>query len=331
MILSIIIPVFKVEKYVRKTLESIYAQKDYLSDVEVIIVNDGTPDNSMKIVSDYKGKIPNLLIVNQENCGLSCARNTGLSNANGKYVWFVDSDDWVAEHSIEMIKDEVNSRGNIDVFCFKIMKYDEEGNSIGIKFFPYQSTQVLKGTDFFLSEIGCTPMQQYVIRRNFIVDSKLLFAKGIVHEDVEFAPKMLMLTDNVCVIPQISYCYLVRYGDNITGSKTINESRLKSLLYILKEYIELEDEESLSVKHKCVLKVQRTLIYMIYGFSDVSQIKENYLDAFSVNQVRTYKSVIRRNIRNDYQDASKLFYDILFLISPLLYKRFVITRYALRS
>lgn len=82
--LSIIIPVYKVEKYIRKTLESILNQQYDDNVVEVIVVNDGTPDNSMTIVNEFKVRINNLIIVNQDNKGLSGARNTGLAKAKGE-------------------------------------------------------------------------------------------------------------------------------------------------------------------------------------------------------------------------------------------------------
>ena len=92
MILSIIIPVYKVEKYVRKTLESVFSENFSDNEVEVIVVNDGTPDRSMDIVNEFVSH-KSLRIINQENQGLSGARNTGIKAAKGKYVWFVDSDD----------------------------------------------------------------------------------------------------------------------------------------------------------------------------------------------------------------------------------------------
>ena len=98
--LSIIIPVYKVEKYIRDTLQSIYRQQYDENLFEVIVINDGTPDDSMRIVAEFTNKHANLHIINQKNQGLSCARNAGLKIAQGEYVWFVDSDDTVTEESI---------------------------------------------------------------------------------------------------------------------------------------------------------------------------------------------------------------------------------------
>ena len=101
--LSIIIPVYKVEKYIARCLDSIFNQKVDDSLIEVIVVNDGTPDNSMQIVNSYVAMHRNLTIINQENQGLSVARNVGLAKATGDYVWFVDSDDWLVEDAFSIL------------------------------------------------------------------------------------------------------------------------------------------------------------------------------------------------------------------------------------
>ena len=118
-ILSIIIPVYNVEKYVWKTLESIFESTLLKSELEVIVVNDGTKDNSMSIVNEFAVKFDNLKIINQENQGLSVARNTGLKAARGKYVWFVDSDDWVEYDSLPFLLNHLQYSDR-DVLMFKI-------------------------------------------------------------------------------------------------------------------------------------------------------------------------------------------------------------------
>lgn len=103
MLVSIIIPIYNVEQYIEQCFTSIYAQ-DISEDIfEVIAVNDGTPDNSMSIVKTIASQHKNLVIINQENQGLSVARNTGLDHAKGEYIWFVDSDDWLTKDSLSLV------------------------------------------------------------------------------------------------------------------------------------------------------------------------------------------------------------------------------------
>ena len=99
--LSIIIPVYKVERYVRQTILSVINQDHSLfNQSEVIIVNDGTPDKSIEVIQDLIDEYSNIKLINQQNQGLSMARNNGLAVAEGDYVWFVDSDDWLAEYAL---------------------------------------------------------------------------------------------------------------------------------------------------------------------------------------------------------------------------------------
>ena len=121
MLVSIIIPIYNVEKYIEQCFTSIYAQ-DISEDIfEVIAVNDGTPDNSMSIVKTIASQHKNLVIINQENQGLSVARNTGLDHAKGEYIWFVDSDDWLTKDSLSIVLDTIISYPKIDVFATVLM------------------------------------------------------------------------------------------------------------------------------------------------------------------------------------------------------------------
>ena len=103
--LSIIIPIFNVEKYIDKCLDSIFSQCVDNTMYEVILVNDGTQDDTLTVLRPYLEKNENCVLINQENQGVSVARNTGLLKSKGDYVWFIDSDDWLERGSIEYIID----------------------------------------------------------------------------------------------------------------------------------------------------------------------------------------------------------------------------------
>ena len=317
--LSIIIPVYKVEKYIRKTLESILSQQYDDNVVEVIVVNDGTPDNSMTIVNEFKVRINNLIVVNQDNKGLSGARNTGLAKARGKYVWFVDSDDWLHEGALHSVLNSISNESN-DIYCFKIREFDEDGKILCDKYSPYHTSITMLGVDFLNSSISCAPMQQYVISREFLNKNKLVFVEGIVHEDIEFAPRMLLAGRTVKYEPIVSYCYLRRKGDNITGGKEINEKRLNSLKFILKEYTILFEKEKRTSYKKAIGKIQKIAVYAIFGFSSIEQIKNNYQNAFDGLSYKIYRKVVWSNLKYNIGIKSYI-WDVLFLISPVLFKK----------
>lgn len=323
-ILSIIIPVYNVEKYVRKTLESIYKSTFPNNEVEVIVVNDGTKDNSMSIVNEFVAKYDNLKIINQENQGLSVARNSGLKAAQGKYVWFVDSDDWVEKESLHfMLKYLKHSEK--DVLMYKIREYDEEGRILLERsFHDNKNEEQISGTDVVLYQkkygIDITPMQQYVISRDFLLSKKMLFVPGIYHEDKEFAPRMLINAKNVSIIPKVIYCYLRRSNGSITTDETLLKKRCLSKIKIYRRYrifseglVQSKDKEALS--------------YCQYGMA-------SYIwNPLSYDFIRTDGNkmgltelipLFKRDVRNNLFYDRKVFHlvrQLLFLISPLLLKK----------
>ena len=323
-ILSIIIPVYNVEKYVRKTLESIFESTLPKSELEVIVVNDGTKDNSMSIVNEFAAKFDNLKIINQENQGLSVARNTGLKAARGKYVWFVDSDDWVEYDSLPFLLKHLE-HSDKDVLMFKIREYDEEGRILLERFFhDNQNEEQVSGTDVVLYQkkygVDITPMQQYVISRDFLLSNKLFFVPGIYHEDKEFAPRMLINAKKVTIIPKVIYCYLRRNSGSITTDDSLQKKRCLSKIEIYKRYITFgerlirnNDKEALS--------------YCKYGMA-------SYIwNSLSYDFIRTdgnkmglteLMPLFKRDVRNNLFYDRKVFHlmrQLLFLISPMLLKK----------
>lgn len=124
--LSIIIPVYKVEEYVENCLKSIVAQDIPTDDYEIIVINDGSPDNSKEIILEFQKHQPNLRFIDQENQGVSVARNRGLDVAKGDYILFVDPDDTIEENSLGTILQHANEK-SIDVMYLGLNSYDEEG------------------------------------------------------------------------------------------------------------------------------------------------------------------------------------------------------------
>lgn len=265
-ILSIIIPVYNVEKYIFKTLDSIYSQEFPQNEVEVIVINDGTPDSSMEIVEQFYKKCNNLVVINQENQGLSGARNTGIHKAKGKYLWFVDSDDMIEDGILEKMI-SILHKGDSDVYSFKIREYNESGHVIKERFFLDEEKleysdglEMIKRTARY--HILHTPMQMHVIRTAFLQENNLYFKRGIYHEDMEFAPRMLLAAKNVCYVPWVAYKYIKRDSGSITTNPMLIEKRLKSLMQIAVEHIAIMN--SLSGKERLLysFSVYRVIAYL---------------------------------------------------------------------
>ena len=215
--LSIIIPVYNVEKYVGKCLESIFSQLTSLqNEVEVIVVNDGTPDNSMTIVNGYR-KYNNLRIINQENQGLSAARNAGLKIANGDYVWFVDSDDMIAEGGLQYVLEAIDTHKGNDCIATVLLQKKESDGTCSIEFTPKKDYKTSR--DYLFDRYNIGACQRYILRRQFLIDNDLWYMEGVYHEDGDFSHRMLYKAQSFLMLQQSVYIYLLRDSGSIMSSR----------------------------------------------------------------------------------------------------------------
>lgn len=233
--LSIIIPVYNVEKYIRKCLESCLQQNIRQDEYEIIVVNDGTPDHSIKEVlsvqNNQKTKTgtTNIRVVDRENGGLSAARNTGLKEAKGEYVWFVDSDDWIEPNVLYTLVDNAINN-NLDILCFTLQFVFPDGKKRKRIIDYEEKGKIYKGEDF-ISKVGMPPAAWLALyRREYLISNSLKFYEGIIHEDQEFTPRAYCLAEKISFVDEVIYNYNQREG-GIMKSKQ-NVRRCKDLLTV---------------------------------------------------------------------------------------------------
>ena len=210
--ISIIIPIYNVEKYIERCLLSVMNQEGYDGDIECILVDDCTPDKSMKIaqtvIERYHGPIRFQILHNHENQGLSCARNKGLSNAKGDYVFFLDSDDYISEDCIRSLSQQLYlNDGVIDIvignfFDFRNGKYWQERDTIPV--ILHNHTEIMRR--FLQIEIPAMAWNK-LVRRQFLNEHHLLFEPQMVHEDELWSFQLFDVVKNVVVIPDVTYSY----------------------------------------------------------------------------------------------------------------------------
>lgn len=228
---SIIVPVYNVEKYLKKCLDSIKNQtyKDY----EVIIVNDGTKDNSMDIAKKYDFKI-----INQKNQGLSVARNTGVKNATGKYLLFVDSDDYIEKDLLKELNKSL--KNNPDLVRFQIKEVYEDNNEIE---YPEEAFQDKSGVEAF-SMISKYHFVEnawaYLYKKEFYEKNNFKFKEGTIHEDFGIVPLIIMKANIVNSINYLGYNYLQRSG-SIMSQKNYEKTK-KKVNDFYNHYLYLIDE-----------------------------------------------------------------------------------------
>lgn len=245
--ISIIVPVFNIEKYISKCIENILNQTDH--NWELILVNDGSTDKSKVICESYLKINDNIRLINKANGGLSSARNAGLDKINGDWVLFLDGDDYILPHTIEVLTKILNDAPpDLDFLQYGYQEISE-GDINGIKI--EQNTDIEYISD--LSEkfkrliniggeaaSGCTKL----IRKEILLNLK--FKEGIIHEDEEFTQRLLIESKLVGYFPNFKpYIYIKRSGSIITSG--FNRKRL-DILPIMNERLKLladNDQEDL--------------------------------------------------------------------------------------
>lgn len=212
--LSIIIPMYNSEAFVSKCLDSCLRQKAVF-DYEIIVINDGSTDNGPRIVEDYMKRSSVIMMVTQPNGGLSSARNLGLKNAHGEYVWFVDSDDWIASDSFPLLKPVLASKPDV----IPIRAVSDINGRVRNKI----PSDCRTGKEVLTARCWehCAPF--YIFNRSFLENNALSFFVGIYHEDSEFTPRMLYLARSVVVLPQVLY-YVYANIHSITRSLIAKKS-----------------------------------------------------------------------------------------------------------
>lgn len=207
--ISIIIPVYNVEHYLRECLDSCTNQT--LEDIEIICVDDASPDNSIKILEEYQAKDSRIKIFQHEkNKNLGAARNSGLQNAAGEYVWFVDSDDYIDTKACQILYDAIKEF-NVDMLCFSALKFvdkNENRRFIYDKHY-HQGVQINKiyhpktnWEEIRFSHLNVTAWA-YITKTSVI--QKFRFREGVWHEDVDFTPILLASVNSFCYIPYTAY------------------------------------------------------------------------------------------------------------------------------
>lgn len=254
--ISIIIPVYNVEQYIRKCLDSVVNQT--LKQIEIIVVNDGSTDNSFEICKEYAKIDERITLINIENSGVSIARNEGIKHATSEYIMFVDSDDWIEVNMCEALYRKIY-KNNADIcFCNNIKEY---GNKV--EYFDFHSKSEVIYSSEIKKEIILPLIEENDKKIIHKRDSfrgpcaKIYKRQIIIEKNIRFNPYLAIGEDLIFNIEYLSYCnnvvfdegFLYHYRVNLgSATKRYRENpwrTYKDLLIILQEYLNsnfIEDE-----------------------------------------------------------------------------------------
>ena len=306
---SIIVPVYNVEKYLDKCLKNLVNQT--LKDIEIIVVNDGTKDNSQKIIDKYVNKYPKLVkSYIKENGGLSSARNYGLKYAKGKYIAFVDSDDYVETNMYQKLYDKAVEKDFDMVVCN--LKYIYETKEVNA--YSNINKDILTKEEIKKSMINIYPSAWNKLFNKRLFKNKVLFKEKVWFEDVEFLYRLYPYINSIGTVEDYLYNYVQRKG---AITSTFDERLfhyIDNFNGIVKFYKEKKffDEYEKELEYCYVRYLYATFIKQASNFKDKKMYKKAVEEA--IKNVKKYFPNYRKN---------KYFYKSLKGIYLLLFNKFI--------
>lgn len=299
---SVIVPVYNVEKYLDRCLLSIIKQN--LKDYEIVIVNDGSSDNSLEIINKYKQKYPSIInLIDKENEGSSSARNTGLENAKGEYITFLDSDDYLEENSYSKIE-TIADKGIYDIIFYDAYKVKEQSKE-------YYSARDIKkegevSKEEYLLSLPCV-WNKWIKRECFEKNKKIRFEKNItIGEDITAMLSLVNSAQKIYYYPIPVVCY-VQTPDSLMRKQGYQERRkhVLSAIQKLEENLQgnyLKEIEYLYYEH--VLVELSLYLYKFEKYEDINRISDFFKNKFPCWEKNEYikKQSRKKNI------YAKIFY-----------------------
>ncbi len=298
--ISVIVPIYNVEKQLSRCLESILKQEE--NDLEIILVNDGSPDNSGEIAKKYATRYPDkILYFEKENGGLSDARNFGIKHSSGKYLAFVDSDDYITENLFKDLAPYMEA--DYDMVKFKISVINEDGSVINKNYSPiFENKSGEEAFDIlYKSDVMTEVAWGYIYKREFFVNNNFEFAKGLYHEDFGLIPLVLIKASKVASTDVFGYNYVQTKTSITRGNEELRYRRAEDLLKHYDYMLEKIKKYNVSKITKQNIKIYYTncIILELNNLNDEEQRRY-------IKQIRKRKMVNNIKARNLKQFIKKL-------------------------
>ena len=266
--ISVIIPVFNVEKYLKECLLSVVNQT--FQDIEILCINDGSTDNSLNILEEFKKKDSRIKIITQKNHGLGASRNVGLKNAKGKYIYFLDSDDYIDLKTLEILYENIESNKS-DIVLFKLQSFDN--NSIHKRGVGFKIDEIFDNVDFDMFTFDYHDVKKHVLNSSYSACLKLYkkefldryddfyFPEEILFEDVLFHVKVMLRASEISFVNDSLYYY--RSNPQSILNTPVNSTDIFKVIGMVEEFLKLNNFYMEFEKEFIDFKVSQILQYII--------------------------------------------------------------------
>lgn len=283
---SIVVPVYNAENYIEKCLDSILNQS--YKNIEILAINDGSKDNSLKILKKIAKENKCIKVIDQENCGVAKTRNKAIKEATGKYIMFVDNDDYIDKEYIETFVDEID-KNDYDFVIGGYRRVDYSGNCL------YE--RVYKETEWTLFNF-ITPWGR-IYNRKFLIDNSIEFLPVKVGEDINFSILAAIYKNKAKVIKYVGYNQLYNEQSVSNTVHKKNDSNNKNDLINLYNNIYLKCNNKLSDNNAKLLKyffLKTTVWYLLYSCkkSDINNLVDTYHEI--IDEIKKYYPLVYKHV-----------------------------------
>lgn len=256
---SIIVPVYNVEKYIERCLDSLVNQT--LKDIEIIIVNDGSTDGSKEIIQKYLNKYKNIVYLEKENGGLSSARNYGIPYAKGEYIGFVDSDDYVEITMYEKMYNKAIEEKSDMVECDFIWEYpNKKREDIG-KIYSDKKEAIVEARVVAWNKI---------IKKDIIEKTKITFPEGLRYEDIEFFYKIVPYLNKISFVKET----LVHYVQRESSIANTQNERTGEIFKVWENVLNYYIENNIFNEYRSELEYSYTRILLCSSLKRITKVKD---------------------------------------------------------
>ncbi len=297
---SIIVPAYNVQNYINECMESLIAQT--LKEIEIIVINDGSVDGTGSIISSYAAKDNRIKIINQNNQGLSAARNKGLLYAQGEYILFVDSDDYLEKNCVEILYQNAFHQMDIVLYGANIFTdipnsniyFQEKKNGIWDR--TTKLNENICGIDMFClmhkenKFVSSVVIQLF--KRDFLKERDIRFTEGYIHEDFAFCFHAMIYAQNVRCIPNKLYNRRIRDDSTVTSMISVQnfKGRFKAYIDILDIISDIEIEEDKREYFESYIDLLLdNARRLFWNFSESERLKIYFKNDFRVQKI--YESI----------------------------------------
>lgn len=294
--ISIVVPIYNVEKQLAKCIESLVKQETERLKIQIILVNDGSTDGSGKIAQEYAQKYSDKIIyLEKENSGVSDSRNIGVMHADGEYITFVDSDDYVDDGLYERLLSYMKEE--YDIVKIKIAKVKENGEKIEENISPefYNKTGEEAFDILYKVDTTIDIAWAYIYKRDFYIDNKFKFAKGLYHEDFGLMP-LIILKAKKMASTNIGYYNYVQTEKSITrGNKIKDFQKAQDLLKHYDNMVQAIENYNISDKSKENIKIYYTNCIILEVNNLEGKERKEYIK--EIRKRKMPKNIKARNIK----------------------------------